>query len=696
MIKRWRAILVLAIAASGLAFALGPRVGWRLHVVALKLTGELPDLKWRDVPSFLLPGSGVPLENLPSTRNPYWAVIAPGTSDDVARGREIFEARCASCHSSGFGEASDGRASGQLLHGVSDLALFQTIRNGVPGKMPASDLPAEVVWRLVAYLKHEMREGDPYRRTVGVAENGSPTHARVDVHEVDAGLLRRAADTGEWLTYSGSYDGQRHSPLDRIRRDNVSGLKLAWAFQFRSGPEPIEQTPIVVGRTMFVSLPNGAAWALDAVTGEARWSRPGRRIPRDLVTSVDGWAVNRGLAVHGRTLITTSLDAYLSALDVEDGHLLWRQQVADYRAGYTIVGAPLVADDRIIVGVAGGDRGLRGFLDAYSLKDGSRLWRFETVPPPGAPGHDTWGTSDAWQRGGGLTSVTGTYDPALGLVYWGVGNPSPAFQGDVRPGDNLYTSSVIALEAATGALKWYYQLSPHDERDWGATHVPVLVDAEIDGRMRPLLHLASRNGFLYTLDRTNGQFISAFPFAHQTWNAGFDENGRPRELPGSRPSVEGAFFYPGHGGATSWWSPSYDARTGTFYLMARNGYANVYYKSLRLSWPDGAYWGGRADHVDTHSTAELVAMSATTGDVRWRYTFEGEVGIWQGGVLSTDGDLVFSGHKGRFVAVDAQDGRELWSFNTGGEIAAAPITYLQGDRQYVAIAAGQSLFVFSL
>ncbi|ODS52465.1 MAG: hypothetical protein ABS36_17445 [Acidobacteria bacterium SCN 69-37] len=511
--------------------------------------------------------------------------------------------------------------------------------------------------------------------------------------------LRQARASGEWLTFSGTYDGQRHSALTTIDRTTAERLRLAWMVQLPGGDEPLAVTPLVVGGTMFVNLPLGDVYAIDVLSGDVLWRTMRTDAPALTATAVEG-RINQGMAVLGDTLFVTTLDAHLIALDIRTGARRWTVSVAEAQggSGYAIVGAPLAVDGRIVVGVAGGDRGIRGFLAAYAPDDGRRLWRFETIPADGEDGHDTWGTTDGWRRGGGLTPITGSYDPETGLIYWGVGNPSPAFNGDARPGDNLYTSSLVAIDAASGQLRWHYQFVPHDEWEYGVTHVPVLsTDVSPGGQSSRLVQLASRNGFFYTLNRDTGAFLRATPFARQTWNDGFDAVGRPRIRPRARPVSGGTFTTPGHAGATSWWPPSYDASTGTFFVLTRDGYANTFYKDRRLTWPDGAFWGGRAAGVPGVAiVTEVRAIDAATGDLRWRYRFPGTVVGSAGGLLSTAGGIVFAGEKARFVALDARSGHELWNFHTGGIVVAAPVTYAREARQFVTIVAGRAVLTFSL
>ncbi|MEO7650024.1 MAG: PQQ-binding-like beta-propeller repeat protein, partial [Bryobacteraceae bacterium] len=346
-------------------------------------------------------------------------------------------------------------------------------------------------------------------------------------------IVNAAKEPGNWLTYSGNYQGHRFSPLTQLTPANVKDLRVKWAYQFST--TRIQVSPIVVDGVMYVSGPNTAA-ALDLRTGRELWSW-NRPIPDDY-QSLGFFRTNRGPAILDDTLFVATLDCYLVALDSKSGIERWKVKVEEYKPGYSMTLAPLAIRGKVLVGVSGGEAGIRGFVDAYDAKSGKRAWRFYTIPGPGEPGHESWG-NDAWKTGGGSTWVTGSYDPEANLVYWGVGNPGPDWNGDVRPGDNLYTCSLVALDGDTGALRWHFQFTPHDTHDWDATHVPVIFDAEVRGRKRKLIANANRNAFYYVLDRTTGEFLTGSAYAKQTWAKGLDDRGRPMVIPGTEPSEAG-------------------------------------------------------------------------------------------------------------------------------------------------------------
>jgi alcohol dehydrogenase (cytochrome c) len=507
---------------------------------------------------------------------------------------------------------------------------------------------------------------------------------------VDYERIRRAREEpGNWLTYSGTYDGQRHSPLDQITRRNVAGLKPAWVYQ-AGDLNKFETSPLVVDGILHISEPPGVVTALDGRTGRPLWTHR-RTFPDDLRPCCG--RVNRGLALLDGRVFMGTLDAHLVALDARSDRVLWDVEVADYKRGYSITVAPLALKDRVIVGVSGGEYGVRGLIDAYDAASGRRLWRFWTVPGPGEPGHQTW-PGDSWKSGGASTWVTGSYDPEANLVYWGTGNPGPDYDGEVRRGDNLYSCSVVALDADTGRLVWHFQFTPHDVHDWDSNQVPVLIDTTLRGAPRKLMAFANRNGFYYLLDRLSGAFLAGAPFARQTWAKGLDERGRPIALPGKAPTADGNVVYPGMHGGTNFFSPSYSPRTGLFYVGVREE-GTTFYRE-RVEFVPGRWYsgGGIRGIPGVEPTGSVKALEALTGKTRWEFPLRSPP--WAG-LLSTAGGLVFGGSsEGFFYALDAETGKPLWRFQTGGAIFASPVSFLVDGRQHVAIAAGNALFAFAL
>ena len=501
-------------------------------------------------------------------------------------------------------------------------------------------------------------------------------------------IVNADQEPGNWLTYSRTLDGHRYSPLSEINAANVSKLRVRWAYQF-ADPRT-EASPIVVDGVLYVTGPNSAV-AIDGRSGRSlwQWSRP---VPQDFV-SIGFGHTNRGAAVLDDKLFVATLDGYLVALDLKSGTQRWSARVVDYKLGYSVTMAPLAIDDKVIVGISGGEAGIRGFVDAYDARTGKQVWRFYTIPGPGEPGHETW-SGDDWKTGGGATWVTGAYDPELKLVYWGVGNPGPDWNGDIRPGDNLYTCSFIALDADTGKLRWHFQFSPHDTHDWDAAHVPILFDAVVAGQKRKLISIANRNAFYYVLDRVNGEFITGGPYAKQTWAQGLDAKGRPIVAPNSQPTEEGALIWPNANGATVWLSPSYSPQTGMVYVPVREIGATYFKRNTPYRAGTMFAGGGENELPPDDSWGAIRALQAETGEMRWEFRLFSPP--WAG-VLSTAGGLVFSGsNEGNFYALDAQSGKPLWDFQTGGPIIANPVSFTIDGHECIAIAADRVLYVFSL
>lgn len=497
-----------------------------------------------------------------------------------------------------------------------------------------------------------------------------------------------ASEPANWLTYSGNYAGHRYSSLARINKSNVGQLKPTWAYQMQDRAR-VETSPIVVDGTLYITEWPYVVTALDGRTGRPLWTY--RRKPSKAIGCCG--VVNRGLAILDDALYFVTFDAQLIALDRRTGTVRWERQLADYRQGYSSTGAPLALKDKIVVGIAGGELGIRGFLDAYDPRTGAQLWRFWTVPGPGEPGHETW-KGDSWKTGGAPTWVTGSYDPELNLLYWGTGNPSPDWNGDVREGENLYSDCLLALDPDTGKLRWYFQFTPHDEHDYDATQVPVLVDRVVNGRLRKLVITANRNGFYYVLDRQTGEFMSGTSFVKQTWAIGLDAHGRPIPRPEAEPSAKGELVYPGTYGGTNWMSPSFSPITGLFYVSSFENYGQVFFKKTSVSYRPGHFFtGGVAIEVPgVESEGVIKALDAKTGRVKWEFKLQTRSFA---GALATAGGLVFSGAAdGNFFALDGETGEALWHFQTGGEVAANPVSFLVDGKQHVAIAGGSALFDF--
>jgi len=497
---------------------------------------------------------------------------------------------------------------------------------------------------------------------------------------------------GDWPTYHGHLSGNRHSELREINTSNVAQLGAKWMFPI-ADPNRLEVTPVVVDGVMYVSMAN-QAYALDARSGRQIWhySRP---LTKGVIGDA-GTAINRGVAVLGNTVFMVTDHAHIIALHRLTGEQLWDTEMADYRKHYGATSAPLVVKDLVLSGTSGGDEGARGFVDAYKASTGERVWRFWNMPAPGEPLSETWvgramehGCVDGW--------LTGTYDPSTDLIYWPTGNPCPDYNGDERKGDNLYSSSVLALDPETGKLRWHYQFTPHDLHDWDATETPMLIDAEFRGRQRKLLVQANRNGFFYVLDRVTGEFLLGEPFVKKlTWASGIGVDGRPKLVPGQEPTEQGTRTCPSVVGATNWMSTAYNPATGLFYVMALES-CNIYTKSSAWWQPGQSFYGGAARRVPGEINQKFLrAIDLQTGKIVWEVPQVG-LGRSAGGVLSTTGGLVFFGDdNGALAAVDAKTGKALWHFHTNETWRASPMTYMVDGKQYIAVASGSNIIAFGL
>jgi alcohol dehydrogenase (cytochrome c) len=526
--------------------------------------------------------------------------------------------------------------------------------------------------------------------------------------QVSAERIVNAGEEPEnWLTYSGTYMSQRHTTLDQVTRSNVDELELKWVFQAQS-LEAFEATPLVVDGIMYLTEAPNTVLALDATTGRVFW-----RMQHDPAAESRPCCgrVNRGLAMLGNTLFMATIDAELIALDATTGEKVWQRNVADPSLGYAMTLAPLAIDDKIIVGVAGGEYGIRGFIAAYDAASGEEVWKFYTIPGPGEPGHETWeGDSDAWMHGGASVWLTGSYDPELNLTYWGIGNPGPDWNPAQRPGDNLYSDSVVALDADTGELAWHFQFTPNDDYDYDSVQIPVLVDLDTDDISSGRLMLwANRNGFYYVLDRTNGEFIRGTQFVRVNWASGLDEAGRPIETPQGTEAVT----YPGVQGGTNWYSPSFSPQTELFYLTAWENYGTIFIPQEVEYMPGRIFGGGQLagpvegaanlpgfgrQPINTWTEAvgngAILALDARTGEQVWRFAM---TDIGHSGILTTATNLLFSGNReGYFFALDARNGEMLWQQRLGGQGNNGPMAYEVDAQQYIAATMGNALYVYGL
>jgi alcohol dehydrogenase (cytochrome c) len=506
-------------------------------------------------------------------------------------------------------------------------------------------------------------------------------------------LLDGLKDPTRWLTYGGEYSSQRHSPLTQITPENVNQLSAQWTFQTGTTGS-FQTTPLVIDGVLYVTGYNNQAWAVDARSGRQIW-RYRREVPEDWKGCCG--AVNRGFGMLGDRLYMTTIDAHLVSLDMKTGTVLYDVELAPYKEGYSATVAPLVVKDKVIVGIAGAEYGIRGFIDAYDAQTGKRAWRFYTVAKPGEPGGNTWPRGDAYLRGGGSIWVTGSYDPQQNLVFYGTGNPGPDYFSAAREGDNLYTASLVALNADTGQLAWHYQFTPHDVHDWDSTQVPVLADLTINGQPRKVVMFANRNGFFYVIDRVTGKVIVAKPFVQTTWAKEIGSDGRPVMLPGHLPDEDGEKTCPDLGGGTNFFSPSYDPSQRLFFVTARETCATYYGYEQSFKTGDQYTGGATTRPRDQKNFGALRAIDPVTAQLKWEYRYT--LGTTSSsGVLSTASGLVFAGDgDGNIMAFDSRTGKNLWHYQLGVAIrSTAGTTYMVDGSQYLLVPSGAALTAFAL
>ena len=575
----------------------------------------------------------------------------------------------------------------------TDLREHSIITKGL---MPSYEgkLSSQDVADIVRYLS----SWQPTASASGATAKGT-THERI---------LNADREPQNWLTYGGNYSSHRFSALSQITRENVGKLALQWVWRPKY-LDKMETTPLVVDGVMY-AVQNSEVVAMDAATGRTFWTYRYRVPPESNAYLM----VVKGVAFWEDRVFWATYDGHLIAIDAKTGKELWHKTVFNYKDGLQFNVAPLVVKDKVILGPATNEYGVNCWVAAFDARTGNEVWRFKTVPEPGEPGNETW-PGDSWMHGGAPIWVTGSYDPDTNLTFWGTGNPNPGWNGGPRnAGDNLYGDSVVALDADTGKLKWYYQFTPNDEFDWDSVQVPVLATIEWQGKPRKVMLWANRNGFFYGLDRADGQFLFAKAFVKQNWNLGFD-NGRPVKAPGAKPTPEGTVIYPGTQGGTNWYSPSFSPRTGLFYVSAWDNYSAISTYAEVPPWKPytkytgraprgggsgrgaGPAGGGRAsasNRTEAEGYGAVRALDPKTGDKKWEFKM---VDYTEAGVLTTASDLLFSGgREGHFFALDARTGELLWRTNLGGTIASGPITFAVNGKQYVAVCGDNTLYVFGL
>jgi alcohol dehydrogenase (cytochrome c) len=487
----------------------------------------------------------------------------------------------------------------------------------------------------------------------------------------------------EWPMFNGDYSGKRFSELTQINSQNVKQLGLAWAFQTDVTNSPgLKSTPLLINGTLYFTEPDDV-WSVDARTGQQNWHY---RYPAN-----EGLHIGqRGLGYHKGRLYFETPDAHLLSMDARSGEVQWNVTLADVKLGYWTTMAPLVIRDHVIAGISGDFNDLHGVIDSFNADTGKLEWQWSALPKPGEPGSETWPkTTDAMEHGGGMTWLTGTYDPEMNLLFWGTANPNPVMNGNTREGDNLYTCSIVALDPDTGKLVWAFQPSPHDVHDWDAVQTPILYDGSFDGKQRKLLLQASRNGYYFVLDRSTGKALLSRLYEETNWSSGVNDKGEPVRIKSKDPSAAGTLVEPDAIGATNWMAPSFSPKTGLLYVDAHQSFS-LYY-AFNDGKPEG--FGGR--DLTVWSKSLLRAIDYQTGKSRWTHEL-GSGWNWAS-VLSTAGGLVFTGDvHGNALALDAETGRTLWHAALGGQAQGAPITYMLDGQQYVLIGAHGVLFAFCL
>ncbi len=505
-------------------------------------------------------------------------------------------------------------------------------------------------------------------------------------------LFSRPADA--WPTYNGDYSGRRFAADAQIKPANIDMLAMKWMFRIQGvgsqrgvGSPRISSTPLLWNGVLYFTIPNHV-YAIDAKSGEEIWHY-------EWVDKGGHLVGNRGVGIYKDWVYFLGPDGWFISLDAKTGKERWRKQVADARFQYFTTMSPMIVKDHVIVGVGGDAMDVQGFLEARDPETGELQWRWYSTPQKKTdPGGDTWPNEDAMKHGGGMTWLPGTYDPELNLLYWGTGNVNPVFAGQGRKGANLYTCSIVALNADTGKLAWYFQVSPHDTHDWDNVETPVLFDMTIDGRPRKLLAQAARNGYFVVLDRTNGKYLVSTGFSGVNWSKGIDERGQPIPDPAKEPKVDGSKIHMAGGGATNWMPPSYNPNTELFYVNARDGFSVTYLTDTSDN-PQGYAGGGGGGY----SYGVIKALEVRTGKVRWSHRWPGGGGAGNSGpgLLSTTTGLLFTGDPtGNFLAFDGADGKILWHFPLHAPVTNGPMTFTLDGKQYVLAGAGDTLYAFAL
>ncbi|HSU88747.1 MAG TPA: PQQ-binding-like beta-propeller repeat protein [Terriglobia bacterium] len=626
-------------------------------------------------------------------------------------GHETFVSRCAGCHGTDGNGGELGPAITTRVPLRSDQDLMAVIRDGVPAAgMPSFAMltPSESS-DLVRYLRTlQPRNGPPPPRVsvtingralAGIALNQTRSDMQVLGDDGKIHLLRKTdggyrtvTSQSDWPSYNGATSGGRYSALAQIDKTNIARMVPKWMFSLQNTPR-LQVTPVVIDGVMYVTSAN-ECYALDAGSGREIWHYQRPRT-KGLIGNAAG-GINRGVGAAGDRVFMVTDHAHVIALNRHTGALLWDTEMADWHQNYNATGAPLPVGNLVVTGTSGGDEGVRGFVAAFDQATGKEVWRFWTVPAPGEPAAQTW-QGKGIAHPGGATWMTGAYDPQLDMLYWPVGNPGPDLIGDDRLGDNLYTDSIVALDARTGALKWYFQTTPHDVWDYDTEEPVALIDTNWQGQPRKLIVQANRNGFFYVLDRTNGKFLFGTNFVKNvTWATGLTAEGKPNKVPNMEPTLDGKRVCPSLEGASNWYSTSFNPITGLYYVQT-NDKCGIFTK-VPVEWEAGkGFMGGSFRQApDEPAQRVLRAIDIRTGKPAWELPQLGAVNSWGGSLSTAGGVVIFGEDSGALMAADAMNGKPLWSFQTSQLWKASPMTYMFDNKQYVAVAAGSNIIAFAL
>jgi alcohol dehydrogenase (cytochrome c) len=661
------------------------KIMWRVAIFGRKAAGGIPGLSWGELWQMMSHQGGFGMEKTAHEEVRLDASLSNGydTDEDHQAASQTFRAKCANCHGNNGVGAETGPPLNQpiLKYDDSDLAIYEILRDGIPNTaMVAASLSLKQRWQLVGFLRQmQIHE-------IGLGANKIPLSIQVNSES----LRKNESKPDEWLTYSGTLDGRRYTPLMQITSTNASRLRLLWVHKFENAAAVVEATPIVGGGVIFQTVPPSDVVAMDAKTGRTVW-RYHRPISSDILNCCG--RASQGLAALDNDVFLTTPDGFLVCINANNGRVVWQTQVARPSEGYSMTLAPLTVTRSVVVGVSRRDDGTRGFVAAYEAETGKHLWQFDTAY--GAEESATNTRTDMSKSGGGSTWVTGSYDPSLDLIYWGVGGPSPDPSAATHPAHELFTDSIIALHASTGKPAWYFPFTPHDEHHWDSLQTPILADLSMGGSTRKVVCWASRNGFYYVLDRASGKLLAITPFVSARR---LDSHGRPvLAADANDPAAGGPLTKPGIGGATTFASAAFDPEKGWLFVPAvetapavANGTSTSLENKVNYTTSTRSFFAAE--------TPVLRALDVASGAMKWEY-FSPRLPNQTynfSGLLATRGALVFGASDGTLFAVDSTTGREVWRADLGGDTRAAPISFTVDGSQVIAVSAGRALFLFGL